>query len=252
MRLDDHPTVRSFHEREATRPPAQRMNLDAAWLKQLCLEAGADDVGVVEIGRPALDEQRDDILRFFPAAKTLVSFVCRMNREPIRSTARSVSNLEFHHAGEAANEVARRIVAAFERLGVARGQSVDGLSDGDGPVPRARSGWYRTSRSPWQPGWGASAFIATSSTRDSATSFCSTRCCSTPRSTAYDQPIDYNPCLECKLCVAACPVGSDCVGRRASTSRPATRTTTASSWVGLRIGSRRSPTAEMRSITGGR
>jgi NAD-dependent dihydropyrimidine dehydrogenase PreA subunit len=24
----------------------------------------------------------------------------------------------------------------------------------------------------------------------------------------YDQPIDYNPCLECKLCVAACPVGA--------------------------------------------
>ena len=22
------------------------------------------------------------------------------------------------------------------------------------------------------------------------------------------QPIDYNPCLECKLCVAACPVGA--------------------------------------------
>jgi len=26
--------------------------------------------------------------------------------------------------------------------------------------------------------------------------------------TAYDQPIAYNPCLECKLCVAACPVGA--------------------------------------------
>src|SRR4030095_1008432 len=24
----------------------------------------------------------------------------------------------------------------------------------------------------------------------------------------YDQPVDYNPCLECKLCVAACPVGA--------------------------------------------
>lgn len=26
--------------------------------------------------------------------------------------------------------------------------------------------------------------------------------------TEYGQPIDYNPCLECKLCVAACPVGA--------------------------------------------
>ena len=24
----------------------------------------------------------------------------------------------------------------------------------------------------------------------------------------HDQPVDYNPCLECKLCVAACPVGA--------------------------------------------
>ena len=29
-----------------------------------------------------------------------------------------------------------------------------------------------------------------------------------PRPPRYDQPIDYNPCLECKLCVAACPVGA--------------------------------------------
>jgi ferredoxin len=26
--------------------------------------------------------------------------------------------------------------------------------------------------------------------------------------TAYDSPITYNPCLECKLCVAACPTGA--------------------------------------------
>ena len=26
--------------------------------------------------------------------------------------------------------------------------------------------------------------------------------------TSYGQPIAYNPCLECKLCVAACPVGA--------------------------------------------
>jgi ferredoxin len=25
---------------------------------------------------------------------------------------------------------------------------------------------------------------------------------------AYGQPLDYSPCLECKLCVAACPVGA--------------------------------------------
>lgn len=28
------------------------------------------------------------------------------------------------------------------------------------------------------------------------------------RVSAYGEPVDFNPCLECKLCVAACPVGA--------------------------------------------
>ena len=96
--LSEHPTVKRFHElaglmniRESLPP------LDAAWLRQLCLEAGADDVGFVEINRPELDDQRDDILKVFPHAKTFISLVVRMNREPLRLTTRSVANVEFHH-----------------------------------------------------------------------------------------------------------------------------------------------------------
>src|SRR6185503_15047623 len=89
-------------------------SLDADWLRNFCLEAGADDVGFVEIDRAELADQRDDILNFFPHTKTLISFVCRMNREPIRSIARSVANVEFHQTGEHINEIAHRIVAALE------------------------------------------------------------------------------------------------------------------------------------------
>ena len=71
-------------------------------------------MGLVEISRPALDDQREDILRYFPHTKTLLSFVCRMNREPIRSPARSVSNLEFHHSGDEVNDVARKVVSMLE------------------------------------------------------------------------------------------------------------------------------------------
>ena len=59
-----------------------------------------------------------------------------MNREPIRSPARSVANLEFHHTGRPSNEVARGIVAALEAEGRPGGQPGDGLPDGDGPLPR--------------------------------------------------------------------------------------------------------------------
>src|SRR5437879_13607457 len=109
MKLAEHPTVRRFRESNHPGNAEPPKPLDAAWLRQLCLDCGADDAGLVEISRAALNNQRDDILHYFPPAKTLLSFVCRMNREPIRSSARSVANLEFHHTGDHVNEVPRQV-----------------------------------------------------------------------------------------------------------------------------------------------
>ncbi|HET8912086.1 MAG TPA: hypothetical protein VFN23_11520, partial [Ktedonobacteraceae bacterium] len=112
--LSKHPTVKAFQARAGadSTPPSL---LDASWLRTLCLEAGADDVGFIEIDRPELDDQRVDILSAFPHAKALISLVGRMNREAIRSPARSVANVEFHHADDALEEVARTIVAQLEQ-----------------------------------------------------------------------------------------------------------------------------------------
>lgn len=91
--LMEHPTVKRVQEKmTAIREAAGR--LDAAWLRQLALDLGADDVGFVELGRGALAADREDILTAFPRARSLVGLVCRMNREPILSPARSVANLE--------------------------------------------------------------------------------------------------------------------------------------------------------------
>jgi hypothetical protein len=79
--------------------------LSASWLRELALACEADDVGLVSLDRPELDDQRHQILRAFPATRTLVSFVCRMNREPIRSPARSVANLEFDQTTDDVNDV---------------------------------------------------------------------------------------------------------------------------------------------------
>src|SRR5918994_1326240 len=103
MKLEDHPTVQRIRLKAPPSIPAKQEPLDAGWLKQLVLDAGADDVGFVEIGRPALDDQRQDILKAFPHTKTLISFVVRVNREAIRTPARSVSNTEFHQSGDEVN-----------------------------------------------------------------------------------------------------------------------------------------------------
>jgi Fe-S-cluster-containing hydrogenase component 2 len=208
MNVAEHPTMRRFRESNGPGNAEPPKPLDAAWLRQLCLDCGADDAGLVEISRPALDNQRDDILRAFPPAKTLLSFVCRMNREPIRSPARSVANLEFHHTGDHVNEIARKIVATLERqevraLNPAMGfpMEMDRFPGGKiwvvshKPVAVAAGmGHMGIHRNVIHPRFGN--FILLGTVLIAA------------ESTAYDQPISYNPCLECKLCVAACPVGA--------------------------------------------
>src|SRR5260370_2619277 len=117
----EHPTVKQFRQREAAgeepvRPRNPRI-LDASWLRQVCLEAGADDVGFVEAARPALAFEKADVLAAFPHTKALVSLVLRMNRENIRTPARSIANVEFHHTTDEINDVARKIIAALARAG---------------------------------------------------------------------------------------------------------------------------------------
>ena len=209
MTLSDHPTVKAFYEKAARVPaPVAPATLDADWLRQLCLDAGADDAGLVEISRPALDDQRTEILRFFPGTRTLISIVCRMNREPIRSPARSVANLEFHHAGDQVNEVAKKIVAALERQGIRAVNPAMGFPMemdrfnrekiwvvSHKPVAVAAGlGHMGIHRNVIHPRFGNFILLDT--------------VLGDVEATAYDQPLAYNPCLECKLCVAACPTGA--------------------------------------------
>lgn len=208
MRLIDHPTVRRVREGRGTaRGRGESTPVDAGWLKQLARDCGADDVGLVEISRPELDDQRNDILRFFPAARTLLALVCRMNREPIRSQVRLVANAEFHHTGDEVNEISRAIVSALEQKGIRAVNPTMGFPMemdrfpgkvwvvGHKPVAVAAGlGRMGIHRNVIHPRFGNFILPGTILV-DAAV-------------TAYDQPIDYNPCLECKLCVAACPVGA--------------------------------------------
>ena len=60
--LSEHPSVKRFYQERANGGEAATDQvLDAAWLRQLCLDAGADDVGFVERDRPDIADQRADI-----------------------------------------------------------------------------------------------------------------------------------------------------------------------------------------------
>ncbi len=203
-KLDDHPSVIRHRSQPKATP---RQAIDAGWLRRLCLDLGADDVGFVAVGRPEIDDQRDDILRIYPWTKHLIGIVCRMNRESTRSVARSVANLEFHHIGERTDEVAHQIVAALEARGVRAVNPSMGFPMEAGQFPgktwvvghkpvaeAAGLGKMGIHRNVIHPRFGNFILLGTilvdaEITEDS-------------------KPVEYNPCLGCKLCVAACPVGA--------------------------------------------
>jgi NAD-dependent dihydropyrimidine dehydrogenase PreA subunit len=201
--IKNHPTVVALRSRQGAAP----RRTSAASLRAMALEAGAHDVGFVSLSRPELDDRRADILKAFPPAKTLLSFVCRMSREPIRSVARSVSNLEFHRTGDQVNEVSGEIVCRLEAQGIRALNASAGfpmeMSQFPGKVwmvshkpvaVAAGLGRMGIHRNVIHPKFGNFILLGTvlidAEIEEEST------------------PIDYNPCLECKLCVAACPVGA--------------------------------------------
>ena len=210
MQVEDHPTVRNLLARKApdlsTREAAGV--LDATLLRRMAMDHGADDVGIVEIGRPAIEPQRAEILRNYPWTKSLLSFVVRMAREPVRGAPRSVANLEFHRAGHEVDHIAAAIVAGLEARGIravnpSMGFPMEMYQASSGAVwvvshkpvaVAAGLGHMGIHRNLIHPKFGNFVLLGT----------VLMEC----ESTHYDQPIDYNPCLECKLCVSACPVGA--------------------------------------------
>lgn len=208
MKLEDHPSVKRYREKNDETAESKAPNiLDAEWLKQQVLEAGADDVGLSDINCPDLNGYRDDILELFPWAKTLASFVTRLNPENIRCISQAVRDLEFISTQKGSDKVARKVAQVLERKGIRAGNYACGfpmdLDKWPGkmwPVSHkpiavaAGMGHLGNNRNLLHPRFGNFILLNTILIDRQAT--------------AYDSPLEYNPCIECKLCAAVCPVGA--------------------------------------------
>jgi len=142
-----------------------------------------------------------------PGTKSYISLVVKMNRDNVRSTARSVANQEFHRSGEIMNEAAHRITRALQDAGHrAINPSMSfpmEMANYPGriwvvahkPVAVASGlGVMGIHRNVIHPKFGNFILLGTVLVDAPISS--------------YGEPLDYSPCLECKLCVAACPVGA--------------------------------------------
>jgi epoxyqueuosine reductase QueG len=181
--------------------------ITADLLRSLALQSGADDAGVVAVGRAELDSQREDLLSFYPWAKTLLSFVCKMNREPIRGLPRSVANNEFHHTGHEVDEVTRSVVRELESMGVRASSPAMGFPM---EMERFPGKLWTVSHKPVAVAAGLGQIgIHRNLIHSKFGNF-------VPLGTVVidavveeqSETLDYNPCIECKLCVSACPVGA--------------------------------------------
>jgi len=202
-RLAEHPTVLKVRSRKRHKPGV----LDADWLREICLAAGADDVAFASVDNPDLASELEHVEAALPGTKSYISLVVKMNRDNVRSTARSVANQEFHRSGELLNEAAHRIVRRLEDAGYrALNPSATFPMEMDKfpgriwvvahkPVAVAAGlGVMGIHRNVIHPRFGNFILLGTILV-DAPIN-------------GYGEPLNYSPCLECKLCVAACPVGA--------------------------------------------
>jgi len=204
MNVEEHPTVKKYRLTEKTTPPNV---VDYAWLREIVLEAGADDVGFVEMNRAELSEQRTSILGAFPRTKSLISYACRLNQPQIQSSDRSLADVEFIAVESEMKRVSRNVIRTLRRSGIGAVVPSEDLpmdmlkwpgkmwTVGHKPVAVAaglgRIGHHRLLI---HPVFGNYVLIGTMLI-DVAVS-------------KYNQPIDFSPCIECKLCVSVCPTGA--------------------------------------------
>jgi len=176
-------------------------------IRQLTMKLGAADAGVVSIDNPDLAEEKKKILENFPYAKTLISFVVKMNQENVRTPARSVANRDFHLTIDETDHIGRKLAQILVEKGIQAVSPSTGFPMeaemwpgriwviSHKPIAVAAGlGKMGIHRNVIHPKFGNFILLG--------------KVVTDLNLEEYSSSIDFNPCFECKLCVAVCPTGA--------------------------------------------
>lgn len=182
-------------------------SLDQNLLEAVCREAGADDVGFVDLDSDAMAGQRNNVRRVLPWARTVMIFARRLSRNVIRVPLRSTSSAEFVAGASDVKAIIHRTVRELEKCDI-RAVGVSGLfpmefSRTDGPpwllqlkyvAEAAGLGIMGKNRMVLHPRFGPCMYLGAIVLDGQVDT--------------YGRPLEKSPCLSCNLCAATCPTGA--------------------------------------------
>ena len=206
MKLSDHPTVKAYKDGKLARPEAPAI-LASAQLKQTALDAGAADVGIVDLSRETMADYREDLSSAMPGTQSVLTMIFRVNQTHLRSGTHSIADNEFKQVWMEANHVARQIVFKLKQSGIKAMNMPSGFPYEATRWPgkmwltcdkvfaiEAGLGRMGYNRLVLHPEYGAAIILGSILLAGECD--------------RYDRPVNFNPCIECGLCLKVCPVGA--------------------------------------------
>lgn len=176
-------------------------------VRQICLEAGADEVGFVELAREDLAQERPGILHLYPLTQTIIALSRALNQESMQSQFRPLAHGEMRRGEEDLFRISGEILRRLNAHGI-RGVAVN---------PAFPSDMNRWPGKTWEVSHKTVAVAAglgvmglnrlILSPRLGSNILLNSILIDTPLD-RYDQRLEENPCLNCGLCAAVCPTGA--------------------------------------------
>jgi len=167
-----------------------------------------DDVGLISIDDPAIAHEAAEIRYVYPHTRSLICLIAEENKPAMQSRYLPTANHELYTTEERLFEMGRRAIAYVRTLGGSGVTTTVGWpqevsvrwADKIWPVSHklvaqaAGLGVIGLSRNFLHREFGAYCLLDTVLTDLEFESI--------------DRPIEWNPCLDCNLCVASCPTGA--------------------------------------------